>query len=145
MGWLVLAAGIFYFIVIEDIHLQQKQTTQSEWESQSAQLYASQMLMLANRVNDYRYKTAQSEGSIPLTFLGLPFTLDRRIQHTVSQGRLWIWMPEEPGLVDALQKRSRGSALVGVLHDGQLHWLSGANSGLVAPESMEDGVVVYIN
>ncbi|WP_349251708.1 type IV pilus biogenesis protein PilM [Escherichia coli] len=39
--------------------------------------------------------------------LALPVTPDSRIKHQLQQGRLWVWMPEQPGLVETLRQRSR--------------------------------------
>nr|WP_248700293.1 type IV pilus biogenesis protein PilM [Escherichia coli] len=29
------------------------------------------------------------------------------MKHQLQQGRLWVWMPEQPGLVETLRQRSR--------------------------------------
>ncbi|MCW6999210.1 type IV pilus biogenesis protein PilM [Escherichia coli] len=42
-------------------------------------------------------------------------------------------MPEQPGLVETLRSKSRGSALIGIFQNGQLTWLSGTATGLTPP------------
>ena len=37
--------------------------------------------------------------------LALPVTPDSRIKHQLQQGRLWVWMPEQPGLVETLRSK----------------------------------------
>ncbi|MCR3712262.1 MULTISPECIES: type IV pilus biogenesis protein PilM [Citrobacter freundii complex] len=145
MGWVILAIGMIFFLIAGDIDSQRNQNSRTAIQTQSGQFYASQFLTIANRVNDWRYKTGQKDGTIPTDQLGLPFTPDSRIQYRLLQSRLWIWMPEQPGLVDALRAQSRGSALIGTMRSGQLIWLSGLATGLTAPQGVSEGAVVYLN
>jgi len=145
MGWVILAISLVFFLIAGDIDSQQHQSDRSAMQTQAGQLYASQILIIANRVNDLRYRTGQNDGVVPVAQLGLPFTMDSRIQYQLFQGRLWIWMQEQPGLIDALRAQSRGSALIGSLKGGQLTWLSGMATGLPAPQGVPDGAVVYLN
>lgn len=145
MGWVILAISMVFFLIASDIDSQRHQTSQTAMQSQAGQLYASQILTIANRINDWRYKTGLTDGSIPVAQLGLPFTPDSRIQYWLIQSRLWVWMPEQPGLIDALRSQSRGSTLIGTMRSGQLIWLSGQATGLTAPQGVPDGSVVYLN
>lgn len=145
MGWVVLAVSMVFFLIVGDIDMQQRQTIDATTQRQAGQMYADQMLMIANRVNDWRYQTGHQDGAIPPEQLALPFTPDNRIQYQLWQGRLWIWMPEQPGLLNALRMRSRGSALIGTLQGSQLVWLSGMATGLIPPPGAPDGAVVYLN
>lgn len=145
MSRVILAVILFLFLIASDIDIQQRQKSSSLAQSQTANLYASQMLLLADMVNEYRHQTGVQDGVVPLDQLGLPFSPDSQIQYQLQQGRLWIWMPEQPGLIDALRSRSRGSALIGTLSGGQLIWLSGMATGLIAPQNVADGNVIYLN
>lgn len=145
MGWVILAISMIFFLIVGDIDSQQNQTSRTAIQTQSGQLYASQILTIANRVNDWRYKTGQTNGTVPVDQLGLPFTPDPRIQYRLLQSRLWVWMPEQAELVDALRAQSRGSALIGTMRSGQLIWLSGLATGLTAPQGVPEGAVVYLN
>ena len=145
MGWVILAISMIFFLIVGDIDSQQNQTSRTAIQTQSGQLYASQILTIANRVNDWRYKTGQTNGTVPVDQLGLPFTPDARIQYRLLQSRLWVWMPEQAGLVDALRAQSRGSALIGTMRSGQLIWLSDLATGLTAPQGVPEGAVVYLN
>lgn len=145
MGWVVLAISMVFFLIAGDIDMQQRQAVDATTQRQAGQMYANQILMIANRANDWRYQTGQQDGTIPTDQLALPFTPDSRIQYKLWQGRLWIWMPEQPGLLDALRMRSRGSALIGMLQSNQLVWLSGMATGLPPPPGAPDGAVVYLN
>ena len=145
MHWVILAISIVIFLITGDIDSMRNQTNRTAMQLQAGQLYAYQILNIANRVNDWRYKTGQKDGTVAVAQLGLPFTPDNRIQYLLLQSRLWIWMPEQPGLIDTLRGQSRGSALIGTMKNGQLIWLSGQATGLTAPQGVPDGSVVYLN
>ncbi|MEL7630932.1 type IV pilus biogenesis protein PilM [Pectobacterium aroidearum] len=145
MGWVILAISLIFFIISGDIDLQERHSVETSAQSQVGQVYASQMLMIANQINDYRYHTELRDGTVPYHLLSLPFEPDFRIQHQLQQGRLWVWMPEQPGLVEELRNRSHGSAMIGILQARQLTWVSGMATGLTAPQGIPDGAVVYLN
>ena len=145
MSRVILAVIFAFFLIASDIDFQQRQNTSSLALKRTSDLYASQILLLADMVNEYRHQTNVQDGVVPLDQLGLPFSPDNRIQYQLQQGRLWIWMPEQPGIIDALRSRSRGSALIGTLSGGQLIWLSGMATGLTPPQNVADGNVIYLN
>ncbi|MEQ9971431.1 type IV pilus biogenesis protein PilM [Pectobacterium carotovorum] len=145
MGWVILAISLIFFIISGDIDLQERHSVETSTQNQVGQVYASQILMIANQVNDYRYHTELRDGTVSYHLLSLPFEPDARIQHQLQQGRLWVWMPEQPGLIEALRHRSRGSAMIGILQGGQLTWVSGVATGLTAPQGIPNGAVVYLN
>ncbi|ECG3145619.1 pilus assembly protein PilP [Salmonella enterica subsp. enterica serovar Weybridge] len=144
MGWFVMVVSLITALVIGDLQQQQRVDLQ-ENRQESGQLWASQMLALANAINDVRYITGQENGTIPVSQLPLSFTPAPRIQYQLLQGRLWVWMPEQEGLVVALRKRSRGSALIGVMRNNQLTWLSGVTPSLTPPAGITEGSVIYLN
>jgi len=113
--------------------------------SGSSYLLARQMLSLAAGINDWRYRHALADGTVSLSELALPVLPDSRIRHVIVANRLWVWMPEVPGLVDALREQSGGSALTGTVERGQLVWLSGVAAGLPLPAGIQNGDVVYLN
>lgn len=145
MGWLVMATGLIFLFITGDILNQQTADTTATVQQQSGELWASQMLLLANRINDVRYVSGQQNGTIPPDQLALPLTPDRRLHWQLIQGRLWVWMPDLPGLAEALRRRSRGSALTGTLKNGRFFWFSGTATGLTPPPGLPDGTVVYVN
>ncbi len=145
MSRVILAVIFAFFLIASDIDFQQRQNASSLALKRTSDLYASQILLLADMVNEYRHQTNVQDGVVPLDQLGLPFSPDNRIQYQLQQGRLWIWMPEQPGIIDALRSRSRGSALIGTLSGGQLIWLSGMATGLTPPQNVADGNVIYLN
>ena len=145
MGWLVMAVGLTILIITGSYQNQKMSETTNAQQYASASVWASQILMIANRINDIGYVSGQQDGVISSDKLALPVTPDSRIKHQLQQGRLWVWMPEQPGLVETLRSKSRGSALIGIFQNGQLTWLSGTATGLTPPAGITAGSVVYVN
>lgn len=145
MGWVVMTVSLTILIIIGDYQNQKMAETTNAQQYASGSIWASQILMIVNRINDVRYASGQQNGTISSAQLALPITPDSRIKHLLQQGRLWVWMPEQDGLVEALRSRTRGSALIGIFQNGQLIWLSGTTAGLSPPADITAGSIVYVN
>ncbi|EAR0811710.1 pilus assembly protein PilP [Salmonella enterica] len=145
MGWLIVAFGTVFLLIVGHIQNIQRSEVMTLQQSGSSSLLARQMLSLAAGINDWRYRHAPADGTVVLSALALPVTPDSRIRHVIAANRLWVWMPEIPGLVDALREESGGSALIGTVKQGQLVWLSGVTAGLPLPAGIQSGDVVYLN
>ncbi|ENJ5109472.1 type IV pilus biogenesis protein PilM [Salmonella enterica] len=145
MGWLIVAFGTVFLLMVGHIQNIQRVEVMTLQQSGSSSLLARQMLSLAAGINDWRDRHPLSDGTVALSALALPVTPDSRIRHVIAANRLWVWMPEVPGLVDALREQSGGSALTGTVKQGQLVWLSGVSAGLPLPAGIQNGDVVYLN
>ncbi|EHT3572123.1 type IV pilus biogenesis protein PilM [Salmonella enterica] len=147
MGWLIVAFGTVFLLMVGHIQNIQRVEVMTLQQSGSSSLLARQMLSLAAGINDWRDRHPLSDGTVALSALALPVTPDSRIRHVIVANRLWVWMPEVPGLVDALREQSGGSALIGTVKQGQLQlvWLSGVTAGLPLPAGVQNGDVVYLN
>ncbi|ECR8548490.1 type IV pilus biogenesis protein PilM [Salmonella enterica] len=145
MGWLIVAFGTVFLLMVGHIQNIQRGEVMTLQQSGSSSLLARQMLSLAAGINDWRYRHWLPDGTVALSALALPVTPDSRIRHVIAANRLWVWMPEVPGLVDALREQSGGSALIGTVKQGQLVWLSGVTAGLPLPAGVQNGDVVYLN
>ncbi|ENP5334062.1 type IV pilus biogenesis protein PilM [Salmonella enterica] len=145
MGWLIVAFGTVFLLMVGHIQNIQRVEVMTLQQSGSSSLLARQMLSLAAGINDWRDRHPLSDGTVALSALALPVTPDSRIRHVIAANRLWVWMPEIPGLVDALREQSGGSALIGTVKQGQLVWLSGVTAGLPLPAGVQNGDVVYLN
>ncbi|EMP3058577.1 type IV pilus biogenesis protein PilM [Salmonella enterica] len=145
MGWLIVAFGTVFLLMVGHIQNIQRVEVMTLQQSGSSSLLARQMLSLAAGINDWRDRHPLSDGTVALSALALPVTPDSRIRHVIVANRLWVWMPEVPGLVDALREQSGGSALTGTVKQGQLVWLSGVSAGLPLPAGIQNGDVVYLN
>ncbi|EIK9752979.1 type IV pilus biogenesis protein PilM [Salmonella enterica] len=145
MGWLIVAFGTVFLLIVGHIQTSQRVETVKQQQSGSSHLLARQVLSLAAGINDWRYRHTLTDGTVALSALALPVTPDSRIRYVIVADRLWVWMPEVPGLVDALREQSGGSALIGTVTQGQLVWLSGVSAGLPLPAGIQNGDVVYLN
>lgn len=90
MGWLVMAVGLTILIITGSYQNQQMSETTNAQQYAGASVWASQILMIANRINDIRYVSGQQDGVISSDILALPVTPDSRIKHQLQQGRLWV-------------------------------------------------------
>lgn len=124
MGWLIVAFGTVFLLIVGHIQNSQRVEVVKMQQSGSSHLLARQLLSLAAGINDWRYRHTLTNGTVALSALALPVTPDSRIRHVIVANRLWVWMPEVPGLVDALREQSGGSALIGTVTKGQLVWLT---------------------
>lgn len=145
MGWFIVALGTVFLLIVGHVQTTQRSEVVKAQQSGSSYLLARQMLSLATGINDWRYRHTLTDGTVALSELALPVAPDNRIRHVIVANRLWVWMPEVPGLVDALREQSGGSALTGTVTQGQLVWLSGVASGLPLPAGIQNGDVVYLN
>ncbi|ENP1270558.1 type IV pilus biogenesis protein PilM [Salmonella enterica] len=145
MGWLIVALGTVFLLVVGHIQTSQRTEVVKMQQSGSSYLLARQMLSLAAGINDWRYRHTLANGTVSLSELALPVIPDSHIRYVIVANRLWVWMPEIPGLVDALREQSGGSALIGTVEQGQLLWLSGVAAGLPLPAGIQNGDVVYLN
>ena len=55
MGWLVMAVGLTILIITGSYQNQKMSETTNAQQYASASVWASQILMIANRINDIRY------------------------------------------------------------------------------------------
>lgn len=146
MGYLIVAFGTVFLLIVGHIQEAQRMDIAAVQQVGSGPLLARQMLMLASSINDWRYRHPVSDGTVPLAELPLAMTPDPRISHVIVNHRLWIWMADRPGLVDALRTQSGGSALIGTVVQNRLIWLtSGVDAVLPLAPGIKNGDVVYLN
>ena len=79
MGWLVMAVGLTILIITGSYQNQQMSETTNAQQYASASVWASQILMIANRINDIRYVSGQQDGVISSDKLALPVTPDSEL------------------------------------------------------------------
>ena len=108
----------------------------------SARQTASEILMLADTVNDWRYRHG---GTPALNDLDLPWSLSGDIHFALHNERLYIWTHRQPGLLSALRAAARQSALVLTVSGGELYMASGVAMGLTLPPAVTDSDLVYLN
>ena len=81
MGWLVMAVGLTILIITGSYQNQKMSETTNAQQYASASVWASQILMIANRINDIRYVSGQQDGVISSDKLALPVTPELNISY----------------------------------------------------------------
>ena len=84
MGWLVMAVGLTILIITGSYQNQQMSETTNAQQYASASVWASQILMIANRINDIRYVSGQQVGVISSVNLALLVTPVSLILHQLQ-------------------------------------------------------------
>ncbi|MCW7761518.1 type IV pilus biogenesis protein PilM [Photorhabdus luminescens] len=144
MGYVISAFALVFLLIAGGVQMRQAEQLHVNLDNARARILADQMLLLASAINHWRGGSSKND-TVDLRKLILPFQPDACIRHVISQGRLWVWMPEIPGLITALRERTKGSMLIGEVRQGRLYGLSGQEIGLTLPDGISDGDVVYFN
>lgn len=105
---------------------------------------AIQTLRYINDINDWRYHNpSQKDGVIPDSAFGwssLP-----ELHNVLQADRVYVYQPDQPGLMAALLAQSRHSALVGKVLGRRLIDSFGNDMQVNVPDSIADGSLVYLN
>lgn len=146
MGFGYVIAAIAFFLMLitnnmTDVDASAARTQQGALPS----VLAGDMLRTASAVNDWRYTHSLQDGELDLTTFGLSPTPDNRIKAAINGGRLWVWTPDQQGLLPALNNLSSGSALVLTVTGGHLLMSDGTDMNLALPARVAEGNVVYLN
>lgn len=86
MGWLVMVVGLTILIITGSYQNQKMSETTNAQQYASASVWASQILMIANRINDIRYVSGQQDGVISSDKLALPVTPDSELNISYNRG-----------------------------------------------------------
>lgn len=105
---------------------------------------AIQTVRYINDINDWRYNNpSQKDGVIPDSAFGwssLP-----ELHNVLQADRVYVYQPDQPGLMSALLAQSRHSALVGKVVARRLLDSFGNDMQVNVPASIADGSLVYLN
>ncbi|MNV34651.1 PilM [compost metagenome] len=105
---------------------------------------ASQTVRYINDINDWRYNNpSQKDGVIPDSAFGwssLP-----ALHNVLQADRVYVYQPDQLGLMSALLAESRHSALVGKVVARRLLDSFGNDMQVNVPDSITDGSLVYLN
>ncbi|MCV9879286.1 type IV pilus biogenesis protein PilM [Brenneria izbisi] len=145
MGYAAIAFALVSFLIVGSVDLRRSETQSESITTNSASSVANDMLRIASAINDFRYDRVVNDGAVELTQLALIPLPDSRVSHVVSEGRLWVWTADFPGLVAALTRSSVASALICVVSQGRLKMLDGTDMNLMLPAGVADGDIVYLN
>ena len=107
------------------------------------QTRAIQTVQYINTINDYLYDNPQSDGVIDNGLLGV--TPPSGVAHILQSSRVFVYQPDLPGLMTALQLQSVNSALLGRVTSRRLIDNLGNDMQVTVPDVIPDGDLVYLN
>ncbi|MCY9848939.1 type IV pilus biogenesis protein PilM [Pectobacterium jejuense] len=145
MGYLVMAFTLVFFLIVGNTENRRAASQHESVNEVSASYVANDMLRIASVVNDWRYDNPMNNGAIDIAQLALVPSPDNRIKAVISNGRLWVWAADFPGLVNALATHSVSSSLVCIVSGGRLKMMDGTDMNLSLPVGVTDGNIVYLN
>ncbi|WP_405077856.1 type IV pilus biogenesis protein PilM [Pectobacterium versatile] len=148
MGYLVMAFTLVFFLIVGNTENRRAASQHELVNEVSASYVANDMLRIASIVNDLRYDNpmnAMNDGAIDIAQLPLVPSPDNRVKAVISNGRLWVWAADFPGLVNALATHSVSSSLVCIVSGGRLKMMDGTDMNLSLPVELTDGNIVYLN
>ena len=95
-------------------------------------------------INDWRYlNPSQQDGVIADRALG--WTSVQGLQHVLMANRVYVYQSDQPGLMAALLKQTRHSALIGKVSSRRLIDSLGNDMQISVPGNIADGSLVYLN
>ncbi|MFJ5338843.1 type IV pilus biogenesis protein PilM [Pectobacterium sp. CHL-2024] len=145
MGYFIMAITLVFFLIVGNTENRRAASQHESVNEVSASYVANDMLRIASVINDWRYDNAMNDGVIDIAQLLLVPSPDNRINAMISNGRLWIWAADFPGLVNALATNSVSSSLVCIVSGGRLRMMDGTDMNLSLPVGVADGNIVYLN
>ncbi|MEI7152629.1 MULTISPECIES: type IV pilus biogenesis protein PilM [Pectobacterium] len=145
MGYFIMAITLVFFLIVGNTENRRASSQHESVNEVSASYVANDMLRIASVINDWRYDNAMNDGVIDIAQLPLVPSPDNRINAMISNGRLWIWAADFPGLVNALATHSVSSSLVCIVSGGRLRMMDGTDMNLSLPVGVADGNIVYLN
>lgn len=145
MGYFIMAITLVFFLIVGNTENRRAASQHESVNEVSASYVANDMLRIASVINDWRYDNAMNDGVIDIAQLRLVPSPDNRINAMISNGRLWIWAADFPGLVNALATHSVSSSLVCIVSGGRLRMMDGTDMNLSLPVGVADGNIVYLN
>lgn len=145
MGYLIMAFTLVFVLIVGNTENRRSASQHESVNEVSASYVANDMLRIASVVNDLRYDNPMNDGAIDITQLPLVPSPDNRIHAMVSNGRVWVWAADFPGLVNALATHSVSSSLVCIVSGGRLKMMDGTDMNLSLPVELTDGNIVYLN
>lgn len=145
MGYAIAVMAMVFVLMVGNFQWRESAGYQAQAMNRTADRLAADMLRLASGVNDWHYYRTPDEGNLNTRQFGLVPIPDSRINAAIRHGRLWLWMPEQQGLVASLNRQSANSALVGIIAGGRLRMADGTDMNLSLPAGVAEGNIVYLN
>ncbi|EKN4036014.1 type IV pilus biogenesis protein PilM [Yersinia enterocolitica] len=145
MGYAIAVMAMVFVLLVGNVQLRESTGHQSQAINRTADRLAADMLRLASGVNNWHYRSTLDDGNLNTRQFGLVPPPDSRINAAIYRGRLWLWIPEQQGLVASLNHQSVSSALVATVAGGRLRMVDGTDMNISFPAGVAEGNIVYLN
>ncbi|HCA3439645.1 TPA: type IV pilus biogenesis protein PilM [Salmonella enterica subsp. salamae serovar 35:g,m,s,t:-] len=140
--WWLLAVFMMVFITLTSVtqshDLSSRNIVQVEAEQQSMQTVA-----YLNAINDYLYSHPMTDGIVSDD--SLPVKAPNGTKNLIQASRVYVYQPNQRGLLWQLENASDISALVGIVSAGRLTDASGTDMGVAVPSTIPNGDIVYLD
>lgn len=141
MWWII---AVFMMIFMADVSVMQTHDISARNLVQvSAQQQAVQTVAYINSINDYLYSHPMTDGVVSDD--DLPVKAPPGAKNLIQTSRVYVYQPDQKGLLWQLESASDTSALVGRVSAGRLQDATGTDMGVSVPASVPDGDVTYLN
>lgn len=142
MGYLILAIFTSLLLLASGSLQRDNATSEAAYTQGTINQQATGTMRYLNSLVDYLYQHPISDGSVPDAQLG--FT-PPGVKNIIQSGRLWVYQPNQHGLLRALATASSQSAFIGTVKSRRLVDLSGLDMQVSVPSQIPDGYIVYLN
>ncbi|EEJ4252262.1 type IV pilus biogenesis protein PilM [Salmonella enterica subsp. enterica serovar 4,[5],12:b:-] len=145
MGWffslllIFLSTGSYYLTDNNNKTIQRMKLLPARQE-------ATEFIHYANVINDYLYKypdKRSSGGTLTSEQIGITPVYD--IHNIIYGKRVYIWSADTEGLMAALQKQTKSSAMLGKVKEQKLIDNQGDDMGVPVPSAIPENAIVLIN
>lgn len=140
--WWLLALIMMIFVTEVSISQLNELTPQSMVQVATEQ-QANQTMAYLNAINDYLYSHPQADGTVSDELL--PIKAPKGAKNYIQASRVYIYQPNDKGLMWQLEQASTKSALIGKVSSGRLKDASGTDMGVTVPSAITDGYIVYLD
>ncbi|WP_174348817.1 type IV pilus biogenesis protein PilM [Lelliottia aquatilis] len=145
MGYWLLIIFLAAFSLLQGSYSDNGLTAQRAENQSISTQQAAMVIDYLNAINDYLYSNPMVNGVVPDAALNISLPAHASVRNVVQDGRVMVYLPETPGLVSALRRLSRNSALLCRASQGVLTDLSGNATGISAPSGITGSDLVYLN
>lgn len=142
IGYWLLSMFLVLFLMTADMTHRRTHQTLEMAESENKQR-ARQTVLYINAINDYLYDHPQDNGVINDNLLG--FSSLPSLSHIIQDRRVFVYQPNNSGLMSALKTMTRGSALLGRVQNRRLIDNLGTDMQVSVPDVISETYLVYIN
>lgn len=137
--------AIFFVIIVINGHYDRRNNFTQNIISQknTSNEKAMRVVIYMDGINDHLYNHPRQSGVLTEFEIGVKVEPD--IRHIIQDGRAFVYLPSEPGLMDALKRQTVNSALLGTVENRLLIDNKDVNMLISVPGIIPNGYIVYLN